>query len=183
MTKPKHFPSPQFLRECFDYDPEAGTFRWRVRPLHHFVSERGQAACNGKFAGKAAFDHTNSFGYPKTNLTMDGVAFQILAHRAAWAIVYDVHPPELIDHVDGVKLNCKLSNLREAAAWQNGGNRAARKDKLKGAFWDAEHGRYRAILTAKGKRHHLGRFDTEAEAHAAYVAAATIHFGEFARAA
>ena len=184
MTAPKHFTPVEFLRECFDYDPETGLFRWRVRPEHHFVSPRGRTAWNARFAGRAAFAHTTSHGYPSTNLTLPGgEKLQILAHRAAWALVAGEHCLGRIDHRDNDFSNSKFGNLRPATPSQNSGNRRSRPDKLKGAFWDAEHGRYRAIITVAGKRTHLGRFDTEEQAHAAYVKAAVDGFGEFARAA
>jgi len=183
MTAAKHFPPVTFLRECFEYFPETGQFRWKRRPTHHFVSPRGHAAWNARFAGAPAFDHTTSHGYSASNLKYGDSKFQILASRAAWAIVTGEHPKERIDHRDNDPGNTRFANLREATNSQNNGNRRGRADKLKGAFWDAEQGRYRAIITARGVRQNLGRFDTAEQAHAAYVAAANAAFGEFARAA
>lgn len=54
---------------------------------------------------------------------------------------------------------------------------------FKGATYNRRQGRWMAQITVGRQRHYLGYFDTPGEAHAAYMAAATRHFGEFARAA
>jgi hypothetical protein len=90
-----------------------------------------------------------------------------------------------VDHIDGDGLNCRRSNLRFCTRSQNLQNGPVRSDNragLKGAIWDSRAGKWRAEISKDGRRLWLGTFETPEQAHAAYVAAATAEYGEFARA-
>ena len=50
----------------------------------------------------------------------------------------------------------------------------------KGVSFDNRRNKYVAQIRINGKRKHIGRFKTEAEAHAAYMKAARKYFGELA---
>jgi hypothetical protein len=52
---------------------------------------------------------------------------------------------------------------------------------FKGITWDKRASKWIAQIKVEGKHLHLGTFETEELAHAAYCEAATRHFGEFAR--
>jgi hypothetical protein len=54
--------------------------------------------------------------------------------------------------------------------------------QYKGVFRGRRLGQWRAQIGKNGKNVHLGVFPTRQAAHAAYVAAARKHYGEFARA-
>lgn len=94
----------------------------------------------------------------------------------------DVSEP-LVDHINGDGLDCRRANLRIADPMRNCHNRRPQRHKisspLKGVTRDG--GRWRAVITVKGKHVHLGMFDDEVEAARAYDAAAREHFGAFAR--
>ena len=49
---PKVLPSVEYLRECFDYDPESGELRWKERPLAHFCGVQVRRLWNARYAGK-----------------------------------------------------------------------------------------------------------------------------------
>jgi hypothetical protein len=111
---------------------------------------------------------------------------RLLAHRVIWAIVYGRWPRDQIDHINGVKDDNRLANLREATAVTNQRNQKRHSDKAplpKGVSAYANCGTFRARIVVNGKSIFLGTFPTAEEAHAAYVAAARRYFGEFARAA
>lgn len=94
-------------------------------------------------------------------------------------IVYYLHtgkwPTLSIDHINGVKDDDRIENLREISQRQNSQNRKEhRQGKLPGV-------QLRSRLLAKGwrakiqinkKQIYLGYFETEQEAHQAYLAAA-----------
>lgn len=103
-----------------------------------------------------------------------------LVHRVIWLYMIGDWPVNLIDHVDCDPSNNRWENLREATASQNGGNQRLRKGTLHGLKGIALiKGRW----VARIKDRHIGCYDTKEEAHAAYVKAAELHYGEFARAA
>jgi hypothetical protein len=91
--------------------------------------------------------------------------------------------PEEVDHINGDRTDNRRDNLRVATKAQNTSNKAAIvAHGFKGVVF-MPNGRYKAQITAQRKTHYLGIFETPEEAHAAYVAAANQHFGEYARAA
>ncbi len=97
--------------------------------------------------------------------------------RLAWFYTFGYWPAE-IDHIDRVKTNDALDNLREATSQQNKANRIANRSSVaRGVYWHKN--KYAARISFDGKQIHLGLFDTEAEAIAAYKGAAKICFGEF----
>jgi hypothetical protein len=88
----------------------------------------------------------------------------------------------LVDHINSDGLDNRRTNLRVCTHAENMRNRRANRNSgsgYKGVYFD--RGRWRARIRANGVRHRLGSFDTAAEAHAAYCAAADRLHGDFAR--
>lgn len=108
---------------------------------------------------------------------------EYLEHRLAWFYTLGVWP-ERIDHVNGVKDDNRLSNLRECTIAENNQNRRRKKNNKsghKGVSWHSYNKRWRSQITVQGKDTHLGYFLTKEEAADAYNDAALQHHGEFAR--
>lgn len=106
----------------------------------------------------------------------------ILLHRAIMGFPEGLE----IDHIDGDGLNNRRSNLRIATAFQNHQNTPLRVDSasgLKGAHPCRQTGRWKSEITANGRTHYLGRFDTPEAAHAAYTEASVRLHGAFGRVA
>lgn len=77
-----------------------------------------------------------------------------------------------IDHINGDGLNNLKSNLRIVTHRQNTQNRHATKSSIyPGVGWHERDKKWRAYITINGKQKHLGHFDVEAEAYAAYLKA------------
>jgi hypothetical protein len=150
-----------------DYDSQTGEFRWRKR--------MSRSAKPGDVAGTL---HTD--GYRRIRIKRRDYR----AHHLAWLYMTSRRCPAFIDHRDGDPSNNRWNNLRRATASQNGANARRSKSNASGfkGVSRARSGRWRAGISKKGRRHHLGIFSTPQEAHAAYVAAARRLFGEFARA-
>lgn len=93
-------------------------------------------------------------------------------------------PGELVDHIDGDRLNNRRSNLRVATQSQNQFNRSKPRNNtsgFKGVSWKKSHKSWQAIIKVHGKHIHLGYFDIPEEAHAAYMKAACKYAGQYAR--
>lgn len=155
------------LRNILRYDPETGVFTWIIPPSNH-----------GRMRGKAAGGLRSGYLLIK----IDGRKYG--AHRLAWLYSHGAWPTGRIDHINGVGLDNRLANLRDATAAQNCANsrRWRGKELPKGVRLTAQ-GRYQARISFEKKQIALGTFLTVDEAAAAYASAAARLYGEFARAA
>ena len=86
------------LRERYDYNPHNGKFY--VGSGRGFGEERGCA---------------HPKGYIK--LLVDRKWY--LAHRLAWLYVHGVWPSDVIDHINGIKTDNRLVNLRDITQLEN----------------------------------------------------------------
>lgn len=119
-----------------------------------------------------------SSGHVYARCTVHGIR-QIFMHR----ILMQAQKGEQIDHIDGNGLNNRRANLRRATSSQNQANRGAaahNKIGIKGVSL-IRSGKYRAQINNGNNTIYLGLFDTAAEASAAYVGAARVLWGEFAK--
>ena len=95
-----------------------------------------------------------------------------LVHRIVWLMVHGKFAIDGIDHINGNKLDNRISNLREATNGQNLQNliKAMSNNKL-GLLGVRlhKHGRFQARITLNGKVKYLGYFDTPEDAHDAYL--------------
>ncbi len=146
------------------YDPDTGFFTW--------TKSRG----NRKAGSRAG--HVNGDGYVRIAIKLHYYS----AHRLAWLATHGYWPPGDIDHINGVRDDNRIINLRSATRAQNAQNRFKSTRSglgLKGTGYDVASGRWWAGIKKGWKRLHLGCFDTAEAAHATYCAAAQKAFGKF----
>lgn len=151
--------TPLFLRELLAYDPETGVLVWKVRGRHLFTSDREHKRWNGRYGGKTAFS-------PNRNGYLDGMVFRQMqrAHRVAWAIYYGVWPTHDIDHINGVRTDNRISNLRSVDRRANSRNQKLRSTNKSGVMGVCRiRGRWRAYINVK-RATHIGTYDTFDEA-------------------
>lgn len=104
------------------------------------------------------------------------------AHRLAWLYMHGELPDKSIDHINGLKTDNRIANLRLATNAQQKQNRPRNLNNSSGYKGVARaETKWRARINANGRHYYLGRFDTPEDAHNAYVAAAHRLHGEFAR--
>lgn len=139
------------LKELLDYDEESGIFTWKF-------SRRGVK--KGTVAG------TLKDGY--ININIFGRFYR--AHRLVWLYFYGKFPVSYIDHIDGIRSNNRLNNLREATTSENNYNQRmsrANTSGVKGVSWYKRDNNWEARIGVKGKYLFLGRFSTIEEAEQA----------------
>jgi HNH endonuclease len=145
------------VRELLDYDPETGVFTWRFGR---------RKAKKGAIAGSYTAD-----GYQR--ICVDRGRY--LAHRLAWLITYGVLPPDETDHINGIRDDNRMANLRLATKTLNMENmRRPRIDNttgILGVSWNKRAKKFRSLIRFAGKNLHLGYFTDPAEAHQAYLTA------------
>lgn len=81
-------------------------------------------------------------------------------HRAAWFLHYGKIPNQ-IDHINGVKTDNAISNLRDVTHQENGKNQRIHKNNTSGAsgvYFDRERKKWVARIKHNGTRLNLGRF-------------------------
>jgi len=90
--------------------------------------------------------------------------------------------PEQVDHINGVRRDNRIENLRQATPSQNNQNRkATSKSGFKGVHWHKQSSKWIASICINRKSVHLGSFvKKEDAAKFATNARKNIH-GEFAR--
>lgn len=145
------------LKELLHYNPETGEFTRLVS-----TSNRIKV---GDIAGGA-----HNSGY--ILISVDSKLY--LAHRLAWLYINGNFPLKQIDHVNGVRNDNRLINIRECSQYENNQNMVSRKNatsKHIGVSWNKERNKWRAAIYVNGKQTHLGRFETEQEAINAYIKA------------
>lgn len=104
------------------------------------------------------------------------------AHRVIWALTYNEWPLLHLDHINGVKTDNKIENLREATVAQNLANIKKTKgaSRYKGVCWNKGKGKWMAQISQRSKQKYLGLFESENAAALAYDVAANEIHGEFA---
>lgn len=178
----KPLPSPEVLRQLLNYDPETGKLCWKERPLEMFASESHCKTWNTRYACKEA-GRLKYDGYVIVRI----FGHDYRGHRVAWAVHCGRWPHEGmdIDHVNLVRSDNRIANLREATRSQNKMNQPAHADSmsgLKGISRCLRDNKWKAHIQISGKRTFLGRFQTPEEAHEAYRRASEQVHGEFSRA-
>lgn len=100
-----------------------------------------------------------------------------VVHRVIWLVATGRWPKDQIDHINGVRTDNRLCNLRPANNSQNQQNRPSRswgKSGLRGVTV-LTSGRYQARIKADGGYVGLGSYETAELAHEAYLQAKKIY--------
>ena len=152
------------LKELLHYDESTGVFTWRVAKSHRMRV--------GSVAGSVAL--------PKGYIRIKIDCRNYLAHRLALFYVHGVFPASETDHINRIKTDNRIANLRPCTQSENNKNthvNAKNTSGFKGVS------RYRGKWTARGAingtRHYLGYFPTAEAASEAYEAFARQNHGAF----
>ena len=149
----------ELLRSIVDYDSLTGVFKWK-RDNKYFSSIKA-----GDEVGKGA----RKSGYSCANINHK----QYYQHRLVWLYVYGEWPSKSIDHINGIRDDNRIENLRLASLSENQQNRGRTRKKqgLMGAYKDRSSKNWYSTIMTNKVRTHLGSFDTEEKAANAYIAA------------
>lgn len=154
-------PTAEQIKSVLHYDPETGIFTWLESPQGRVMA--------GSVAGSITYQGYVSIKFGRK---------PYFAHRLAWLYMTGEWPPDCIDHINGIKNDNRIENLRPATVHQNLQNQYGkgyrfRPEKSKKNPWIAQ-------IKINGKTKHLGSFATKDEAIFAYEIAKIEIRGEFA---
>ena len=143
----------QWLKDNLRYDSETGNLLWTTPSL------RGRRT-------RGSVGSTTGSGYMGFLGREGGKQFFYSNHRVVWFLNYG-SVPEMLDHIDGDRLNNKVENLRPTTNGLNQRNKLSYGVcKFKGV--SIEYGKYACRSHQDGKLIRMGVFETAEEAARAY---------------
>lgn len=154
--------TPEMVLSVVDYDPETGKFYWRWRSGR----ERTTSAWNARFAFNEC-SAIDAEGYVRIRIC--GRLYQ--AHRLSWLVTYGAFPDGILDHINRIRTDNRVDNLRIATHSENMQNRKIQRNNksgFRGVSWDEKYKKWRARINAGGKCINLGYHETAEQASAAF---------------
>lgn len=144
--------SQERLKSLLHYCPDTGVFT-------HIKAR--QSVVVGSIAGTVT-----EYGYVRIHI--DGKIY--LAHRLAWLYVNGDFPPEQIDHINRVRTDNRICNLRMATIAENAQNQSMRSTNTSGHIgvsWYKPYQKWESYIKVNNKQIKLGYFTDLSEAIAA----------------
>lgn len=143
------------LLELLNYDETTGIFTWKK-------SRRGVKI-------NIPLGCSNGFGY----LRITVLNKSYYAHRLAWFYVHKKMPTYEIDHINGLKNDNRICNLRELTRQGNSQNKlksqSNSKSNILGVSWNKKAKKWAAHICIYKERKYLGLFKNIEEAQDAYL--------------
>lgn len=159
----------QYLQECFTYDPLTGLLAWKTRPPEHFANPSVCRSWGTRFVGRRVGNLNRSSGYLCVKLSYGGREHKLAYHRVAWAVHFGCYPSNEIDHINRVRTDNRLANLRDVSRSINQRNRAHLSSPHCGVRIKGR--KFVAYMGGSGRQKYLGSFHTVDAAIAARRAA------------
>jgi hypothetical protein len=133
-------------RKKYKYDEKTGNFYWAIKP------KNGNKSI-GDLAGSI-----DSNGY----LTLRVFNKIIKAHRLAWAFCYGNFPNKVIDHINHIKTDNRIHNLRDVSNAENLHNPRGSQinNKLNLLNIRKKQNKYVVQINKAQKRFHIGVYKT-----------------------
>lgn len=157
-------PAQARVRELFDYDPGTGHLTWKVKKGRVRPGDRAGHDHKARYYRVVEFD-----------------ARKYKEHRVIWLWWHGQWPENHIDHVNRVKTDNRVANLREATQAQNMQNigiSSRNKSGILGVCYTPENtvNKWRAYIVVGKKTKMLGSYPTkEKAAEARRIAEAQYH--------
>ncbi len=154
----------EYLRSVLHYDQETGIFTRKV------------GSANQVKVGDVAGSQGGN-GY----LQIMVCRRKHLAHRLAWLYMYGEWPKDQLDHINRIRTDNRVANLRDVSTkqnMQNAGKYSSNTSGHPGVSWHKRISKWVAQITHNRKLIHLGSFASLEEAIAARKAAEKLYWAD-----
>lgn len=155
------------LIELLEYEPSSGSIKWK------------EISSNRRRGEYVKTQKTHN-GY----LTFSFKGRTIYLHKAAWLLHYGEWPPLQVDHINMVKTDNRIPNLRACSNSENNCNRTVQSNSttgIKGVSWNKQTQRWNAKIRKDGKTLYSRFFRSLSEAETQVRIHRDIFHGEFSR--
>ena len=163
-TTPTNELTAEYLRSILHYEPETGIFTRKVR-----TASRVKV---GDVAGSP-----DGHGY----LLIQLQSRKYKAHRLAWLYIRGSWPTDQIDHINRIRTDNRIANLRDVSHKQNGQNASKPSNNTSGhpgVSWHKQRSKWQVKIMHNQKQIHLGLFESLEEAVAARKAAEKLYWAD-----
>jgi len=137
------------LRALVEYNPNTGVMTWLAKSHPNSSRKPGQSVGS-----------VNGQGYLITRI--DGRWYRV--HRLAWFYEFNEWP-EVVDHINGDRLDNSIANLRATTVLGNNQNYAKHRAGIEPNVSKRKDGKWEAYISktksSTGKKQHLGLFATK----------------------
>lgn len=152
------------LEKLLRYDASLGKMWWRRRDASLFKKGRwgkqhSADSWNTSNAGRIALNALDTKGYHHGTIFGE----MHLAHRVIWALHHGEWPKGEVDHINGIRSDNRICNLRDVPKSENQRNASIRKDNKSGVVgvrWNKGCNKWVANIRHEGKQVYLGLFLT-----------------------
>lgn len=139
--------------ELFSYDPDTG------------ILTRKPCSARSRVGGKV-ISYTDDDGYVRVRCGgAKGYLYRV--HRIAWLMTYGSFPEHQIDHINHVRNDNRICNLRAVDNAENTKNKRMRSNNtsgVTGVSWYKRDEKWQAVVNVNGKAIHLGFYEDFQEA-------------------
>jgi len=148
------------FNNAFRYDPDTGFLYWK------------SSATNSVHVGDRAGSKTVNIY--RTVMIFNKAYFE---HRVIWFLYYKKWPSKHIDHINGIRDDNRICNLREVTDRENNQNLGCHREgrsvgTFQSKYYSKRYSKWYAKLKIHKVSYPLGPFETEEEAASAYLEAA-----------
>lgn len=145
------------LRKILRADPSTGKLFWLDRPRSFFPDDASFKRWNTRHAGKEAFTSLTNHGYVQGSILNQKYS----GHHVVWALHYGKWPKHQIDHINGIRHDNRIENLRDAPQSENVKNSRLASNNTSGMCgirWEQAKGKWFSYGKSGGPIKNLGRY-------------------------